>query len=441
MSLRMRILVAVVAVLAFGSWAGLALAGWHARQWLREELTSAQQSGRLEASRAFAELPRSEAPTRDLEALVASFDGNRHIQALLVRSDGATLAASTPAPAAAPPGWFASLLREEVAPVHLAAPGGGGLALELRPVYANDMSAVWAEFVDLALVLALATAGGAVIVHGVVGRALRPLASVADVLPRIGAGDYQVRAADAGPPEIAALARGVNEMAARLAAMRARNRALEEQVLTLQDEERADIARDLHDEIGPQLFAANVDAAMAASLIASGQSDAALGQVRAIGASIAQIQRLVRDILARLRPPQLAELGLASAVQDLTAFWSARRPGLSFEADIPQDDEGLTEGLQETLYRIVQESLSNAVRHGAPSQIRIRLELGPREARLEVTNDGVGGAPGAPGYGLKGMAERVAAAGGSLNAGPAPGGGWRVGAELPLTASAREAAA
>ena len=101
-------------------------------------------------------------------------------------------------------------------------------------------------------------------------------------------------------------------MAARLAAMRERNRALEEQILTLQDEERADIARDLHDEIGPHLFAANVDAAMAASLIGAGRPDAALEQVRAIAAAIGHIQRLVRDILRRLRPTHLAELGLAA---------------------------------------------------------------------------------------------------------------------------------
>jgi two-component system sensor histidine kinase UhpB len=302
------------------------------------------------------------------------------------------------------------------------------------------MAAVWAEFVDLVLVLSLASIGGAALVFVVVGQALRPLRTVGEVLPRIGRGDYAARAPLEGPPELVRLGRGVNEMAARLAAMREHNRTLEEQLLTLQDEERADIARDLHDEIGPHLFAANVDAATAASLIGAGRPDAALEQVRSIAAAIGHIQRLVRDILQRLRPTHLAELGLSSAILDLVAFWKARRPEIEFQTSLA-DDRELPGGVQETLYRIVQESLSNAVRHGAPRTIRIAIEWSADGARVQVVNDGAPDANAAPGYGLTGMAERVAAAGGALSAGPAAGGAWSVEARLPIAAAAREEAA
>jgi two-component system, NarL family, sensor histidine kinase UhpB len=312
-------------------------------------------------------------------------------------------------------------------------PGPGAETVDLVPVYSNDLAAVWAEFQDLALVLAIASVGGAVLVFVVVGRALRPLRTVGEALPRIGGGDYAVRAPEQGPPELAALSRGVNEMAARLGAMRDRTRALEEQILTLQDEERADIARDLHDEMGPHLFAANVDAAMTASLISAGRPDAALEQVRSITAAIAHMQRLVRDILGRLRPTRLAELGLSSAVMDLVAFWQARRPEIAFKTALPEDDE-LPEPVQETLYRIVQESLSNAIRHGAPRTVRIAIERQADAAQVEILNDGAAGDGAAPGFGLTGMSERVAAAGGSLSAGPTPDGGWRVAATLPLSA-------
>jgi two-component system sensor histidine kinase UhpB len=267
------------------------------------------------------------------------------------------------------------------------------------------------------------------------------LQAVGEVLPRIGAGDYAARAPEGGPPELAALGRGVNEMSRRLAAMRAHNRALEEQILTLQDEERADIARDLHDEIGPHLFAANVDAAMVASLIASGRGEAALTQVRSIQAAIAHMQRLVRDILGRLRPTRLVELGLGAAVLDLIEFWRARRPELGFETRLPANEIGLSEAVQETAYRLVQESLSNAVRHGAPRTITVGLHRDEAVLRVEVLNDGSPAAAAAPGFGLTGMAERVASAGGTLEAGPLEGGGWRVVARLPLSADAREEAA
>jgi two-component system sensor histidine kinase UhpB len=432
MSLRLRILVAIALVLALGAGFGLALAGWHARQWLREELVSAQDSGRLEVTRAFADLPGERRPADQLTALIADFDGNRHLQARLLAPDGRVLAASHPAPAAAPPDWFFVLLRREIVPARLPAPGAGGEIVELRPIYADDMAALWAEFLDLTLVLAFALVGGAVLVFVVVGRALAPLRAVGGVLPRIGAGDYAARAPEQGPPELAALGREVNEMAGRLAAMRERNRTLEEQMLTLQDEERADIARDLHDEIGPHLFAANVDASMAATLIGAGRPEAALEQVRAITAAIGHMQRLVRDILVRLRPPQLAELGLSSAILDLVAFWSARRPDLAFETRLPDDADRLPDAVQGTLYRIVQESLSNAVRHGAPKTIRIVVERSDGLARVEVVNDGATAqAKAPPGFGLTGMAERVAAAGGSLTAGPTANTGWRVAASMP----------
>jgi two-component system sensor histidine kinase UhpB len=444
MSLRLRILLAFVLVLVSGSGVGLALAGWEARQWLRDELWTAQLSAHLQVARAFADLPHAERPQRSMAGLVATFSGNRHLQAVLVAPTGRVIAASEPAPAGPPaPAWFSDLMRPDIPPTRLAVPGAGGAAVELRPLYADDTAETWAVFLDIALVLMLAMVGGGVAVFALVTVAMRSLTAVGRVLPRIGAGDYGARAPERGPPEIVAVGRGVNEMAQRLAAMRDRNRALEEQMLTLQDEERADIARDLHDEIGPHLFAANVDAAMASALIGSGKGGEALEPVRRVTAAIGHIQRLVRDILGRLRPTRLAELGLSSAILDLVAFWSARRPDIGFETELPaEDDESLPELVQETLYRLVQESLSNAVRHGAPRRVHIEIRRAGNAVEAEVINDGAADeGVAAPGYGLTGMAERVAAAGGTLEAGPAGQGRWRVAARLPLKALTRDEAA
>ena len=181
---------------------------------------------------------------------------------------------------------------------------------------------------------------------------------------------------------------------------------------------------------------------MAAALISGGKPDEALAPVRRTGVAIGHIQRLVRDILGRLRPTHLAELGLSTAILDLVAFWSARRPDIGFETDLPGEEESLPEAVQETLYRLVQESLSNAVRHGAPTSVRIAIRREGDAAQVEVLNDGASEeGVAAPGYGLTGMAERVAAAGGTLAAGLAGGGRWRVAASLPLKALSRDEAA
>jgi two-component system sensor histidine kinase UhpB len=226
-------------------------------------------------------------------------------------------------------------------------------------------------------------------------------------------------------------------MASRLGAMHARTQRLETQIATLQDEERADLARDLHDEIGPHLFAVNVDAAMARGLIAEGKPAEAVHQVEAIQRSVAHMQRLVRDILGRLRPTELIDLGLAAAIGELTAFWSARHPAIRFAVSIAEDEVlAAGEAAREILYRVVQEGLNNAVRHGRPS--RIEVEVGrqdPGEIFARISDDGpLSGAPVATGFGLTGMRERVTAAGGALDIVCGKTGGWTVTARLPARA-------
>jgi two-component system sensor histidine kinase UhpB len=215
--------------------------------------------------------------------------------------------------------------------------------------------------------------------------------------------------------------------------MQARTLRLEQQLATLQDEERADLARDLHDEIGPHLFAVNVDAAMARRLIGEGDSGEALRPIDAIQQSVAHMQRLVRDILGRLRPSELIDLGLASAIGELVKFWRARHPGIAFEVRVAEDESlALTEEARETLYRVVQEALANAVRHGRPARIDIQVRrLSGTEVAAVIADDGtLTGAAEGSGFGLIGMRERVAAAGGTLTI--ERGAGWRVTASLPV---------
>ena len=111
----------------------------------------------------------------------------------------------------------------------------------------------------------------------------------------------------------------------------------------LQDEERADLARDLHDEIGPHLFAVNIDAAMLGQSLAAGRQAEAAERVKAIQAAVGHMQRQVRDILSRLRPTQLVELGLDAAIGDLVRFWRARRADISFTVDLAVDEAALSD--------------------------------------------------------------------------------------------------
>lgn len=433
MSLRLRVVVAIALVFVFGAVVGTGVTGWQAKRVLREELVAALAGGRQTLSGAFDSLSRSENPKRDLTRLITSFDGNRHVAAGLTNARGQLEAVSKPLPARAPPEWFAALFRPSVAPVRLVVPGSPGEAVTLTPVFTNDVAGIWAEFIGLIGVLTASFMLGAVGVWFTVGRALRPLSEFSAAFLRIGSGDYRARVRQAGPVELARLGRGVNDMAERLHAMQVKTHALEDQLRNLQDEERADLARDLHDEIGPHLFAANVDAAMARRLIGEGRSDQVLVQVAAIEGALAHIQRLVRDILGRLRPTELVELGLAAAVDELVSFWRARHPQIRFDVDIaPEDRLALPDSARETLYRVVQEALNNAVRHGRPDVIKIEIDRPTVDSVIaRISDDGSSGdQPDGVGFGLVGMRERVAAVRGQLTI-SRPAGGWSVTATLP----------
>jgi len=434
MSLRLRVVVAIAVLLLSGSIVGTALAGWQAKQVLREELAAALAGGRQTVTGAFASLARSDDPSRDLGRLVGSFDGNRHLRAALLDSRGRLVRQSHPLPADSAPDWFAALFHPGESRLALPVPAPANGVFVLTPLAANDVAAIWAEFIDLAAVLSLSLVLGSGLVWLTVGQALRPLSDYSAAFLRIGSGDYSAKVREAGPSELVRLGRGVNDMAGRLAAMQATTQRLEEQLRTLQDEERADLARDLHDEIGPHLFAVNVDAAMARRLIGEGRAEEALKQVESIQAAVGHTQRLVRDILGRLRPTELIELGLKAAIDELVAFWSARQPGIAFSVQVPDDEAlPLADEIRETVYRVIQEALNNAVRHGRPGGIEVvvsRLHGGDILAR--VSDDGApSGKPDGAGFGLRGMRERVAGAGGRLTVGRGRnGGGWTVAARL-----------
>ena len=155
----------------------------------------------------------------------------------------------------------------------------------------------------------------------------------------------------------------------------------------------------------------------------------------------------MRDILGRLRPAVLLDVGLAHAIDNLVSFWATHRPGLAFDVHVPE--EGFGEPVDGTIYRVVQESVSNAVRHGTPARIDIAVEAGAdRAIAIRVSDDGGGlkgnGRPGRPGvgqgggYGIIGMSERVASLGGTLEVKNRPDGrGVVVEARLPALTATR----
>ncbi len=325
-----------------------------------------------------------------------------------------------------PPAWFARLAATRtIAPVALAGPAGGDAAVELRPVYANDIAAVWPEFLDLAAGAGRSPALAARCWSGWSsgGRCGR-CGAVGEVLPRIGAGDYAARAPERGPPEL------VRPGARRQRDGRATGRHADAQPRAGgTDPDPAGRGARRH---RPRPARRDRPAPVRRQCrrghdrqpVARGPAPRRRWSRSApIQAAIGHMQRLVRDILGRLRPTQLVELGLAGGDRDLIAFWRARRPEIAFETALAARRGRLPEPCRRPLYRLVQESLSNAVRHGAPEPHRGDRRAGRRgdlRGRGAQRRRGAAAQAAAPGFGLTGMrrAGRGARAG-RFAAGPA----------------------
>jgi two-component system sensor histidine kinase UhpB len=423
--LRSRLLVSIFLTLVFSLLAGAAFTYWHAQEKIETEMQAAIAVGGRFGHNAVDDADEFSNPRRRLELLVADFDGDRHLRAFL-SVDGKVVRASELAKPERPaPGWFLNLLASQPKVLHLTLPpafdGVGSVTLQTDAN--NEIAEVWS---DIGLTLSVLTIFCALVlafVYWTLGTAIRPLQNLTAAFARVGERDYRERMHERGPLELVHLYQGFNQMVEHLAQSEQKNKRLQEQLATVQDEERADLARDLHDEIGPLLFAADVDVVAIEKAAKDGRTDLIPEQVGIVREAIRQMQGHVRDILGRLRPAVLLDVGLAHAIDNMVSFWRAHRPSLAFRIDVP--DEGFGEPFDSAVYRIVQESVSNAVRHGKPDLIEISISRGAdRAIAVRITDDGCGmkadGRPG--GIGIIGMQERVAALGGRLQVGNRPDG-------------------
>ncbi len=422
MSLRSRLLLSIFGTLLLSLAAGATFTYWHALKKIETEMQAAIAVGGRFAHNAVDDADETALnPERRLRLLIADFDGDRHLRASLV-VDGKVVRASELAnPESPAPGWFFRLLAGAPKVLNVELPPAlsrfGSVVLQTDAN--NEVAEVWSDIGLTLTVLTIFCALVLAFVYLTLVSAIHPLRDLIAAFARVGDRDYRERVPERGPYELVRLYQGFNRMVEDLARAEAQNKRLQEQLATVQDEERADLARDLHDEIGPMLFAADVDAAAIERLATRGEYGGIAQRVGIIRAAIGQIQRHVRDILGRLRPAVLLDVGLAHAIDHLVSFWTTHRAGLVFDVKVPE--EGFGEPIDGTIYRVVQESVSNAVRHGSPTRIEIAVEAAPesetgRAIVIRVTDDGGGlksnGRPG--GYGIIGMSERVASLNGTL---------------------------
>ncbi|MGO9390720.1 ATP-binding protein [Rhodoblastus sp.] len=388
---------------------------------------------------ALANLQESPDPERGLTQTLASLGPLRHVR-IGFAGDAAKAAAGFvggQSDRGRAPDWFARLIGARPSVTMLPAMAGkrhlGDVVIASDP--SDEINEIWAGVSSRALTggaVALAALLGA---SFLLGRTLRPLDDYGVALGRMGDGDFAARVIPAGSPEFVDIGARINELATALDQLSGANRQLIQRLMNAQDEERRAIAHELHDEIGPHLFALRANAAVLEAGLRREGAHKPAATARGICDSVEALQGQNRRILRRLWPAALEDLGLGEALRILAQGFRETQPSVAIELDLPDDFDACGPREKLALYRLVQEGLTNAFRHARASHIAIELAFAsPREISVAIHDDGVGfPADAPPGLGLTGMRERMRGLGGRFSCAPAPGGGALIEALLPVT--------
>jgi signal transduction histidine kinase len=294
----------------------------------------------------------------------------------------------------------------------------------------------WHEAGRMMAALAIALPLLCVLVYAALARALHPTRLIRTGLQRIAANDLTARLPPFDLAELSAIRDCFNHLAESLGNALAERNELTQKLIALQDDERAHLARELHDEFGQSLTAVRALAASMRQSLAQ-ECPGLLGECDGIARTASDMSETLRGALFRLRPPDIDELGLAASLEGLIAGWNGRLRGQSrFEIGFSGSFSNLPGAVSANLYRIVQEALTNAAKHAGATRVATRLRMqGVETTEIELTIDD-DGEPGnaaiKPGMGLLGIRERVAALGGRLTFGAGPGGGSVLRVVIPI---------
>jgi two-component system sensor histidine kinase UhpB len=296
-------------------------------------------------------------------------------------------------------------------------------SFEIREIWNDTRGLLWLVAVFFVAVNAM--------VYWALKKALQPVDSVVNALSALEQGDLDARLPQFKLPELAGLSVKFNAMAQTLQHSIRNNHRLTQKIIRLQEDERKSLARELHDEIGQCMTAINVDA-MAISN--SKDLDAAKRSAHAIADVSMQVLDMVHNMLQRLHPGILEELGLAIALEEYVCGWRERNVGLTSIINIDKNLGEIDDEVSLAAYRIIQEALTNITRHSKAQNMALSVTRDQDELVIEVHDDGRGfnHEEGFEGYGLAGMRERVDGLGGVFMLTTAIGKGTNVAVRLPI---------
>lgn len=402
---------------------------------------------------------------RHVRILMADANGNL---TQLAPSPDAPRDPALPSPA---PAWFESLVKPDLTPrtLSLVLTNGntsspvmveqlmaeGPRIWQLGTVViagdpADEIAEVWYDVSKLVIVLAGLGALVLATLYVVLGRMLDPMANVARGLTRLEDGDYATRLTPPRVRELGTITACFNRLAETLGRTRAENGRLYGQLITVQEDERREIANELHDEASPCLFGIMANA-MSVQKLTERRRDPRSADIRGHANEILRVterlKMMNRVMLKKLRPVSIGRIALSEIATDLLSELQRRYPDVEITPSIRTQEARYGEATDLTIYRCIQEGVTNAIRHGKADLVRVDL-FEKRAARgagagsggptlqLLIQDDGRGILPDTPlGFGLTAMRERVHALGGSCAVQSAPSQGAILRVIIPISAT------
>ncbi len=333
-----------------------------------------------------------------------------------------------------PPDWFIDLVVDDYPeaeyPLLTGSQQQATLLITAKPW--DEITEVWQETITFFSTILLLVFMTMLAVHLMFNKTLQPISAIVTALKGIADGDYRQKLAHFSIREYAGIATAINQVSDVLSESQRQNRALMQHSQEIQEDERQRLAQELHDELGQSLTGIKVMA------IAAGKPRA---DSKHITASIVEIcdhlMIVVRSMMQQLHPLSLTELGLQASLEDLLSHWQKKNPPLRFTLHCSDAVRNLEQKITIQIFRVVQECLTNIIRHAHASRVAIELVCAaedPDRLRLRVRDDGVGCRLDdlVYGFGLLGMRERIKSLGGEMELYSRPGEGMTITATIPL---------
>lgn len=311
------------------------------------------------------------------------------------------------------PAWFVGLLRiPNIAAAHPVIIGERHVGdILFVPDLTPDLNEKWLGFVAIVVSGSVLLVLAAISAYFTSSMALLPLQQLGAGLARMQQGDYDSRIPLLGPPEIRKSCEEANQLARKLKRLAQDNRSMLRKIVSLEDDERRVLANELHDELGPLLFAIRANAIAVSEAPVNPEAP-----VNRLLEAAEAVQHASRRILEGLSPLYLEELGLEKSIQTLLQNAHSALPSVKTSYQLDPRLDSLDHLLSQTIYRVVQEAVTNVIKHAQASTLNVTAMMSDNAVTIEVCDDGVGFADNVPlGRGLTGMSDRSRALDGELD--------------------------